>query len=91
MKQAPVVVNCPACEAPCEVEIDELEEGDALVCDQCDEAFTVVTLDPLTVALDEEDVDEDAQEYDDDFDDEAEDLEDLDDDEEDEFDDDEDE
>jgi hypothetical protein len=85
MKQAPVVVNCPACDAPCEVEIDDLEEGDALVCDQCDEAFTVITLDPLTVALDEEDSDDDSED-DDEFDDEAEDLDDLDDDDE-EFDD----
>jgi alpha-aminoadipate carrier protein LysW len=78
-----VVVNCPMCDAPVEVDPEDLEEGACLVCDQCDEALTIVTVDPLVVTADEE-LDDD--EEDDEFDDEAEDLDDLDDDDE-EFDD----
>ena len=76
----PVTVECPACKAPCTIEEADLEVGDCLVCDQCDEALTVMTVSPLLLEIDESDDDPDE---DDDLDDEDEDEdedEDLDDD-----------
>ena len=75
-----LTVECPACKAPCTIEEADLEVGDCLVCDQCDEALTVVTVSPLVLEIDESDDDPDE---DDDLDDEDEDEdedEDLDDD-----------
>jgi transcription initiation factor IIE alpha subunit len=55
-----LTVECPACKAPCTIEeADDLEEGDWLLCDQCDEELTVVTVSPLVLEVDEEDVDDD--------------------------------
>ena len=71
-----LTVECPACKAPCTIEEADLEVGDCLVCDQCDEALTVVTVSPLVLEIDESDDDPDE---DDDLDDDDED-EDLDDD-----------
>ncbi len=69
MKNLPVIVKCPACDCPVEAD-DDLEVGDCVVCDQCDEALEVVGVDPLELAADEEDVDDDL--YDDEIDDEYE-------------------
>lgn len=53
-----VTTKCPACEAVVELEIDEpLEVGECVVCDQCDEALTVVSVSPLELEIDDEDDD----------------------------------
>ena len=72
----PVTVECPACKAPCTIEEADLEMGDCLVCDQCDEALTVVTVSPLVLEIDESDDDPDDDEDDDLDEDEDEDLDD---------------
>ena len=60
-----LTVECPACKAPCTIEEADLEVGDCLVCDQCDEALTVVTVSPLVLEIDESDDDPDDDEDDD--------------------------
>ena len=69
-----VTTQCPACDAPVEIDLQDLTEGDCVVCDQCDEALTVVSVSPLELEIDEEaEDDEDEDNYDiedeDDFDD----------------------
>ena len=72
-----VTTQCPACDAPVEIDLQDLTEGDCVVCDQCDEALTVVSVSPLELEVEEEGVfpedDEDEDSYDiedeDDFDD----------------------
>jgi alpha-aminoadipate carrier protein LysW len=55
------MANCPECETPLDLEIDEVEEGDIVACDECGEEFEVVRTEPLELAhvhgadLDEED------------------------------------
>jgi len=38
---------CPECENDLDVEVDELEEGDVVACDECGSEFEVVGVDPL--------------------------------------------
>ena len=68
-----VTTQCPACDAPVEIDLQDLTEGDCVVCDQCDEALTVVSISPLELEIDEEAEDDDEDSYDiedeDDFDD----------------------
>lgn len=53
-----VTTKCPACEAVVELETDPpLEVGECVVCDQCDEALTVVSVSPLELEIDDEDDD----------------------------------
>lgn len=62
------MVNCPLCDAAIDVEEDELDEGDALTCEECGANLTVASLDPLELSAedddDEDDEDEDFDEFD---------------------------
>jgi alpha-aminoadipate carrier protein LysW len=60
------MVNCPVCDAPIDVDEDELDEGDVVECEECAAALTVVSTDPLEFAA-EESEDEDEEEEDDEF------------------------
>ena len=57
------MVRCPECDGAIDVDEDELDEGDALSCDECGADLKVVSVDPIelesTEDLDEEDEDED--------------------------------
>ena len=77
------MVNCPLCDAVLDVDEEELDEGDSLVCEECGANLNVSGVSPLELvsdaADDEEDLDEDdLDEDDDDEDDEDEDDEDED-------------
>jgi alpha-aminoadipate/glutamate carrier protein LysW len=51
---------CPECETLLDVEADEVEEGDVIVCDECGAEFEVITTDPLEIVkVDEDYEDED--------------------------------
>ena len=79
------MVNCPKCEAVIDVDEEELDEGDPLICEECGANLSVSSVSPLELTPDAEGLDEEELE-DDDFD---EDEDDVDDDEEDEEEDDE--
>ncbi len=81
------MVNCPVCDAAIDVEEDELDEGEALTCDECGADLTVAGLAPLELesasaaadgeADDEFDLDdEDEEDEEDEEEDEAEEAED---------------
>jgi len=38
---------CPECESALDIEEDEVDEGDVVVCDECGSEYEVVTTDPL--------------------------------------------
>ena len=48
-----VTTQCPACDAPVEIDLQDLTEGECVVCDQCDEALTVVSVSPLELEVDD--------------------------------------
>ncbi|MDP8981963.1 MAG: hypothetical protein M3O35_15380 [Acidobacteriota bacterium] len=76
------MVNCPSCDAVIDVDQEDLDEGEALTCDECGSTLNVVGLDPLELEVEgaaDEDEDEDEDEdldYDEDDEDEDEDEED---------------
>jgi alpha-aminoadipate/glutamate carrier protein LysW len=56
---------CPECESALDIEEDEVDEGDVIVCEECGSEYEVVTTDPLElVKVDEgyEEEDEEPQE-----------------------------
>jgi alpha-aminoadipate/glutamate carrier protein LysW len=53
---------CPECENDLDVEVDELEEGDVVACDECGSEYEVVGVDPLELTkVDEGYEDEDEE------------------------------
>ncbi|MDP3001114.1 MAG: hypothetical protein Q8N47_26765 [Bryobacterales bacterium] len=63
------MVNCPLCDAAIDVEEEELDEGDPLICEECGANLIVTDTDPLEIESDDED-DDDEDDDEDDFDDE---------------------
>jgi alpha-aminoadipate carrier protein LysW len=77
------MVNCPLCDAAIDVDEDELDEGDSLLCEECGANLNVSGVSPLEISPDA-DQDEDDEDFDEDDDldeDDEEDEEDEDDDE----------
>ncbi len=42
--------SCPECENELDVDIDQVEEGDVLTCDECGSEYEVVGVEPLELA-----------------------------------------
>jgi len=81
------MVSCPQCNSGIDVDEEELDEGDSLICEDCGASLNVTGVSPLELSVgddeDEDDEDEDEEDEDfDDFEDDDEDEEDEDDDEE---------
>jgi len=55
--------TCPECENNLDVEVDELEEGDVVACEECGSEYEVVGVEPLELSRVGEDDDEDDDEY----------------------------
>lgn len=63
------MVKCPLCDGTIDVEEDDLDEGDELVCEECGAELRVAGVDPLEL----EDVGDEEDEEEDDFDEDGED------------------
>jgi alpha-aminoadipate carrier protein LysW len=78
------MVNCPLCDAAIDVDEEELDEGDSLICEECGANLNVSGVSPLELVPDgvddddEEDVEDDLDEDDEDADEEEEDEDDED-------------
>lgn len=58
-------VVCPECDNPLDIDVDDVEEGEIIQCDECGTDLEVVSADPLELAaVDDEGYDD---EDDDDF------------------------
>ncbi len=55
--------SCPECDSDLDVEMDEVEEGDVISCEECGTEFEVVGVEPLELARVEESLDEEADLY----------------------------
>jgi alpha-aminoadipate/glutamate carrier protein LysW len=63
------MVNCPLCDAVIDVDEEELDEGDALICEECGANLSVSGVSPLELKSEkEDDDDDDLDDDDDDFD-----------------------
>ena len=73
------MVNCPLCDAVIDVDEEELDEGDSLICEECGANLNVSGVSPLELVPDgvdeddEEDLDDDLDEDDEDADEDEED------------------
>jgi alpha-aminoadipate carrier protein LysW len=51
--------GCPECENNLDIEMDEVEEGDVIVCDECGTEYEVVGVEPLELTRVDDDLDDD--------------------------------
>jgi alpha-aminoadipate carrier protein LysW len=72
----PAMIHCPLCNADIDVDEEELDEGDALICEECGANLNVSGVSPLELTPekdadgdDEDDDDEDEDDYDEEDDD----------------------
>ena len=49
-----MAVVCPECDNPLDIDVDEVEEGETLQCDECGIDLEVVSVDPLELTPMEE-------------------------------------
>lgn len=55
--------SCPECENELDIEVDELEEGDVVACEECGSEYEVVGVDPLELSKVDEDSEDEEDEY----------------------------
>lgn len=55
--------SCPECENDLDIELDEIEEGDVVACEECGSEFEVVGVEPLELTKVGDDEDEEDDEY----------------------------
>ena len=58
------MVNCPLCNAVLDVDEEELDEGDSLICEDCGANLSVSGVSPLELTADSEDEEEFEEEED---------------------------
>ena len=67
------MVNCPLCNEAMDVDEEDLDEGDSLICEQCGANLSVSSVSPLELTADDDDEDyEEDEDFDEDYDDEDE-------------------
>ena len=50
--------SCPECDNVLDIEVDEVEEGDVVACEECGAEFEVVGVEPLELARVDDDLEE---------------------------------
>ncbi|SPE18308.1 conserved hypothetical protein [Candidatus Sulfotelmatomonas gaucii] len=58
--------SCPECESDLDIEVDEVEEGDIVACEDCGSEFEVVGVEPLELVRVEEDLEEEEEPFEED-------------------------
>jgi len=62
------MVECPKCDAVIDVDEEELDEGEPLICEECGARLVVVGLDPLEIEEESEAEEDDEEDFDEEFD-----------------------
>jgi alpha-aminoadipate carrier protein LysW len=62
-REETVMPNCPECENGLDIELDEVEEGDVVTCDECGTEYEVVGVEPLELARVDGDLDDDEEPF----------------------------
>ena len=57
------MTSCPECESDLDIELDEVEEGDVVSCEECGTEYEVVAVDPLELSRVGEDDEEEDEDY----------------------------
>jgi alpha-aminoadipate carrier protein LysW len=50
--------SCPECENVLNIEVDEVDEGDVVACDECGAEYEVVGIEPLELARVDDEIEE---------------------------------
>jgi alpha-aminoadipate carrier protein LysW len=58
--------NCSECENELAIELDLVEEGDVVVCEECGSEYEIVGVEPLELARVDGDLDEDDESFEED-------------------------
>ncbi len=58
--------RCPECDNELDIEVDEVDEGDVVACEECGTEFEVVGVEPLELARVEKDLEEEDAVYEED-------------------------
>jgi alpha-aminoadipate carrier protein LysW len=56
------MIHCPLCNAGIDVDEEELDEGDSLICEECGKNLNVSGVSPLELTPDDDDDDDDEDE-----------------------------
>jgi alpha-aminoadipate carrier protein LysW len=48
--------NCPECDNELDIELDEVDEGDVVACEECGTEYEIVGIEPLELAKVEDDL-----------------------------------
>jgi alpha-aminoadipate/glutamate carrier protein LysW len=67
------MVDCPKCDAVIDVDEEDLDEGEPLICEECGAHLVVVGLDPLEIEEESEVDEEDDGDFEEEFEEEGED------------------
>ena len=59
------MIHCPLCNAAIDVDEEELDEGDSLICEECGKNLNVSGVSPLELTPDDDDDDDDDEDEDD--------------------------
>jgi alpha-aminoadipate carrier protein LysW len=54
--------SCPECENDLDIEVDEVEEGDVVACEECGTEYEIVGVEPLELSRVGDELDEDEDE-----------------------------
>jgi len=57
------MTSCPECESDLDIDVDEVEEGDVVACNECGTEYEIVGVEPLELSKVEEGFDEDEEDY----------------------------
>lgn len=55
--------SCPECENVLDVDVDEVEEGDVIACEECGNEYEVVGVEPLELARVDDELEEEDELY----------------------------
>lgn len=58
--------SCPECDNVLDIEMDEVEEGDVVACEECGTEYEVVGVEPLELARLEDELEEEDEAYEED-------------------------
>ena len=57
------MTSCPECENNRSIDVEEVEEGDTVACDECGTEYEIVGVEPLELAKVEEGIEEDEDDF----------------------------
>jgi alpha-aminoadipate carrier protein LysW len=62
-REEAAMTSCPECENELDIDVDEVEEGDVVACDECGTEYEIVGVEPLELSKVEEGLIEDDEDY----------------------------